>query len=304
MSGIIAHHLRRHCRYTPNTFGSAYTGKVKADLHCHSHFSDGKHSPEFLLQRAVDNGISHLAITDHDCLDCHHQELASAAGLTLIPGVEVSCNWENREIHVVGLGIDTSAGDLTRSLETQQQKRKARIRAMHDKLLSLGIKGLDEHMGSLPAVSWTRSHVAEFLVDKGHCRNWEKAFKHYLGRRGKIWVAIDWLTLIEAIQLIRNAGGIAVLAHPGRYSLSRRKLLQLIDVFRLAGGEGLEGSYGNIDPVMRKQLCELAMEHGLYISLGSDFHDADRHWTDLGKMPSLDTMAIKNAIWDHPRWHF
>jgi predicted metal-dependent phosphoesterase TrpH len=277
---------------------------VKADLHCHSHFSDGKHSPEFLLQRAADNGISHLAITDHDCLDCHQQTLASAAGLTLIPGVEISCNWENREIHVVGLGVDASAGDLTRSLETQQAKRQARILAMHDMLVSLGINGLDQHMDSLPAVSWTRSHVAEFLVDNGHCKNWDKAFKRYLGRRGKIWVPIAWLELAEAIELIRQAGGIAVLAHPGRYSLSRRKLQQLAEAFRLAGGEGLEGSYGNIDPVMRRQLCELAMEQGLYISQGSDFHNADRHWTDLGKMPNLDTAAIKNAIWDHPRWHF
>lgn len=277
---------------------------MKADLHCHSHFSDGKHSPEFLLQRAAENEISHLAITDHDCLNCHLLELATAGDLTLIPGIEISCSWENREIHVVGLGIDPSEGDLTRSIELQQQKRKNRIYAMHEILVSLGIAGLDRYMESLPAVSWTRSHVAEFLVDNGHCKNWEKAFKRFLGRRGKIWVAIEWLELAQAIELIKGAGGIAVLAHPGRYSLSKRKLLQLVEAFRDAGGEGLEGSYGNIDPLVRKQLCELALDNELYVSLGSDFHNADRHWTDLGKMPNLDSAAIKNAIWAHPRWHF
>lgn len=277
---------------------------MKPDFHCHSHYSDGKHSLSFLLQRALDTGVTHLSVTDHDCVDCYLESSEPDLNLTLIPGVEISCNWQNKEIHVVGLGIDPTSENLIRSLDRQQSKRKARIHAMHRELSKLGIEGLIDFMEELSAKTWTRSHVAEFLVNNGHCKNWEKAFKNFLNRRGKIYVPIDWLEMTEAVSLIREANGIAVLAHPGRYSLSKRKLQQLVADFQEVGGEAIEGSYGNIDPVTRKQLCELAIDQELHISMGSDFHDAARHWTDLGKVPPLDSQAIKNAIWNHPRWHF
>ncbi len=205
---------------------------------------------------------------------------------------------------MVGLGITPASGDLTLSLNRQQLKRKERIQAMDERLKKLSIEGLITHMHNLKASTWTRSHVAEFLVDNNYCKNWDKAFKNYLGRRGKIYVPINWMEMHESIELIRTSGGIAVLAHPGRYSLTKRKLQQLVEEFKESGGEAIEGSYGNIDPVTRKHLCELALGHDMYISVGSDFHNAARHWTDLGKMPALDSQATKNAIWNHPRWHF
>ena len=102
---------------------------------------------------------------------------------------------------------------------------------------------------------------------------------------------------------ILAAGGIAILAHPGRYPLSKRKLEALIDVFQAAGGDGMEVSYGNIDPDMRQRLGALAISKQLFCSAGSDFHDSDASWTDLGKYPPLDLETKKNAIWLHPRWH-
>lgn len=275
----------------------------KADLHCHSYYSDGKHSPEFLCQRAIERGLSHLAITDHDSLAAH-SEVASSDELTIIPGVELSTDWNGLEIHIVGLGIDTQNPALIALLETQQERRRRRIANFDERLCALNIHGLQDYMSALPCHSYTRTHVADFLVSSGHSKNHQKAFKKYLARKGKIYVAAEWSALAEAVQILREAGGIAVLAHPGRYPLSRSKLQQLLTDFKAAGGEAMEVSYSNIDPNTRSKLVDMAESFSLYSSQGSDFHTDEAHWTDLGRFPELGTQAKKNAIWLHPGWHF
>ena len=275
----------------------------KPDLHCHSHFSDGKHSPETVLTLAEESGISHLAITDHDFIT-HTSKLSAKTNIQLICGVEVSCAWRNREVHIVGLFIDPESTPLNKLLEQQRHKRRQRLIAMDEKLESNGIEGLHTYLKSLPCEAWTRSHVAEFLVTQGHCRSWDRAFKNFLSQRGKAYVPIEWASLNEVVKLIGDAEGIAIVAHPGRYGLTRTKIKQLVSEFKSAGGEAIEGTYANVDPSIRKFLCELAIEENLYISAGSDFHTADRHWTELGKFPRLDVVANKNAIWSHSRWHF
>ncbi len=274
------------------------------DLHCHSFYSDGQHSPKYLVDRARENGITHLSITDHDYITWDLAEEWTEPDLQLIPGVEVSCLWEGKEIHVVGLCITPLDTNLQQLLARQRQLRVKRIQEMAAKLQQQGIDGLLEHFASLKCESWTRSHVAEFLIDTGHAKNWQKAFSRYLTRKGKIYVPFDCCKMSDAVDAIVNAGGIAVLAHPGRYGFSKSKMLLLIEDFVDAGGEALEGSYGNIEPKIRKFLCETAVKRNLYLSLGSDFHDARRQWTDLGKLPPLDSLSKKNAIWHHPRWHF
>jgi len=274
----------------------------KPDLHCHSHFSDGKHPPEALLTLAEESGISHLAITDHDFIT-DTSKLSSKTNVELICGVEISCAWHNREVHIVGLFIDPGSETLNKLLEQQRFKRKQRFITMDEKLQSHGIEGLHSYLESLPCETRTRSHVAEFLVTQKHCRNWDKAFKNFLSRRGKAYVPIEWASLYDVVKLIGEAEGIAIVAHPGRYGLTRTKIKQLVSEFKEAGGEAIEGTYANVDPSMRKFLCELAIKENLYISAGSDFHTADRHWTELGKFPRLDSTANKNAIWNHSRWH-
>ena len=275
----------------------------KADLHCHSYYSDGKHSPDFLYQRAIERGITHLAITDHDSLAAH-AEVASGEELTIIPGVELSTDWNGLEIHIVGLGIDTQNPALLKLLEAQQERRRNRIASFDDRLAALNIHGLKDYMATLPCHSYTRTHVADFLVSAGHSKNHQKAFKKYLARKGKIYVPAQWSPLAIAVQTLRDAGGIAVIAHPGRYPLSRSKLQQLLTDFKTAGGEAMEVSYGNIDPNTRSKLTETAEAFSLYTSQGSDFHSQEAHWTDLGRFPELGTQAKKNAIWLHPGWHF
>ena len=276
---------------------------MKPDLHCHSHYSDGSHSPEFLMQRALENNVTHLAITDHDYITWQDKRPAFDSEIELIPGVEISADWNGKEIHVVGLFIDAADTALNQMLQQQRQARKLRIARMDEKLNTIGIHGLSSYLENLPCEAWTRSHVAQFLIEEGHCKNWQRAFKQFLSRKGKAYSPIQWQSLDEVATLITNAGGIAILAHPGRYSLNKTKLEKLGDDFKAAGGEAIEGSYGNIDLKTKKQLSELACNKGLYLSIGSDFHDADRHWTDIGKAPALNCQATKNAIWDHPRWH-
>ncbi|MBU13972.1 MAG: phosphatase [Gammaproteobacteria bacterium] len=275
---------------------------MKIDFHCHSHFSDGHHSPQFLLQRAAKNQLTHLAITDHDCIT-DLSKLEIPAGLILVPGIEISCNWNKHEIHLVGLQIEDSHPELNAFINGQQQARTERVSSISEKLEKLGISGLLEFMAAKPCLSWTRSHVAEFLVSEGHSKTFHKAFKKFLKPSGSVYVAAQWPALNEAISIIKQAGGIAVLAHPSRYNLTNTKLLSLINDFILAEGEAIEVSFGGIDPIRSRALCDIALQRNLFVSAGSDFHTTDRQWTDLGKFPAIESRAIKNAIWNHSRWH-
>tara|TARA_B110000858_G_scaffold123333_1_gene140623 strand:+ start:11507 stop:12340 length:834 start_codon:yes stop_codon:yes gene_type:complete len=276
---------------------------MKADLHCHSHFSDGKQSPSFLLQRATENQLTHLALTDHDCIDGLESLQRDAGDITIINGVELSCLWNTMEIHIVGLFIDPSNRHIEDLLVSQQAQREKRAQAIDKNLQKLGIHGLMPYLQSLPCTAFTRSHIADFLVQEKVCKNKQKAFKTHLGKRGRVYAAASCCSLNEGVTAILKASGIAVVAHPGRYSLSKTKLGSLLDDFKACGGEAIEGSYSNIDPTTKAYLSKLAEEKSLYLSVGSDFHDAAATWTDIGKFPALDQQAIKNAIWLHPKWH-
>ncbi len=276
---------------------------MRVDLHCHSHFSDGKHAPEFLLARAREKGLSHLAITDHDFIPVNSVATEPVDSLSIIPGVEISCDWEGLEIHIVGLFVDYGDTTLGTMLAEQQQARRERVEAMDKLLVEEGRQGLMAYMQGLPCISYTRSHVADFLVEQQICKNRDKAFKRYLGRRGRLYVPIQWCSLEETVTTIVNAGGIAIVAHPGRYPLGKARLQRLLAEFLEAGGEAMEVSYGNLDANTGKFLAELALKNEFYVSAGSDFHDAAAHWTDIGKFPPLHESTIKNAIWEHPIWH-
>jgi len=277
---------------------------MKIDLHCHSHFSDGKLPPHVLLQRAVENGLTHLALTDHDSIDGIINLRQYSNELTIINGVELSCLWNNIEIHIVGLLINLENKGIGDLLASQQKQRKHRALAIDEKLRKLGVEGLTDYLQTLPCTAYTRSHIADFLVQKDICKNRQKAFKTHLGKRGKAYVPASCCKLAEGVAAICAAGGIAVIAHPGRYSLSKKKLESLFDEFKLHGGEAIEGSYSNIDPMTKTYLSKIAEEKSLYISAGSDFHDPSASWTEIGKFPALDQQAKKNAIWLHPKWHF
>ena len=274
---------------------------MKVDLHCHSHFSDGKHTANFLIERALVNNVTHLALTDHDCTNVH-AGLENRQNLTIIKGVEISCAWQGHEVHIVGLGINPQYSQLQNLLSYQQENRRQRVREIDAKLAKIGIHGLIPYMSELAAIAQTRSHVADFLVQRQFCKTRKKVFQQYLNKSGKAYVNANWINLGEAVEAITSSAGIAVLAHPGRYGISRTTLFSLVNAFKEVGGHALESTYPSISIEMQAHLTKLAIDNGLFLSGGSDFHDASAKWTDVGKFPALPEKTDQYAVWHHPSW--
>ena len=275
-----------------------------ADLHAHTWYSDGSLPPQTLLERAAQRGLTHLAITDHDTTAAFENIDPAwiSPELQLLPGVEISTLWERHEIHVVGLGIDCTNVTLQTLLQSQQQLRRERAVAMDLSLQKAGICGLMDYVATLPCRAVGRNHVAQFLTDRGIARSKEHAFKNFLGDKGKYAASARWCSLVEAVNAIGAAGGIAVLAHPNRYRISNPALRRLASEFAAAGGEGLEVSYSNLDADRMDQLASLCLSNDLWASTGSDFHSPGNHWMDLGKFRRLPARCADRAIWLHPGW--
>ena len=275
-----------------------------ADLHSHTYYSDGVLAPDVLIERALTNKLTHLAITDHDTTEAfdHLGDLPDPDILTVIAGVEVSCLWEQREIHVVGIALDRHNVDLQTLLLQQQNLRRQRAQEMDMRLQKAGITGLMRYIDTLPCKAVSRNHVAQFLIDRGIARSKDHAFKNFLGDRGKFGAQAQWCELGTAVAAIKGAGGIAILAHPNRYNISNQKLRRLVSEFAACGGEGMEVSYSNLDPNKIAHMAALCEEHELWASTSSDFHTPVNHWMDLGKFRHLPPQSAERAIWLHPGW--
>jgi hypothetical protein len=174
---------------------------------------------------------------------------------------------------------------------------------MDQKLQKAGISGLDNFMQDLPCVSPSRAHVARFLATRSRNASAKKAFRS-LAKNGRFYVRPNWCALSEAIESIRAAGGIAVLAHPHRYPLNRKSLKKLLGDFHEAGGEAMEVCCSNMSRENLENLTTLSLEYSLWVSAGSDFHSSEATWMDIGRLTGFPDSAKKNAIWTHPRWHF
>lgn len=258
------------------------------DLHCHSFCSDGELSPATLVARASARGVQVLALSDHDSMAGLPEARAAALvhGLTLVPAVEISVAYQKLEIHIVGLAVDPTAAELCQGLQAQQARRWRRAEAMADKLAKEGVADLMPALRArFPQAAPTRSHFAQLLVERGLVRDNERAFARYIGRKGSSYVPAEWATLAEGVQWIRAAGGIPVLAHPGRCGLSGTGLERLLDEFVAAGGQAMELSYPQLFPKEAQKLARSARKRGLWASQGSDFHSTAQTWTELGKMP-------------------
>lgn len=274
------------------------------DLHSHTWLSDGELSPQQLIERAVSLGIQQLAITDHDSIGAH-QLLAPFRheSLQLLSGVEISTQWEGREVHIVGILFDLGNTDLQRLLTRQQALRRERAEDIARQLDKAGMTGLMEYLNKLPCESLGRTHVASFMVDAGYVGSKQTAFSKYLGKRGRIQTSIPWCEVAEAVACIRAAGGLSILAHPDRYDFNRVKLRRLLAEFAGAGGDAVEVSYSNLHPEKLKALAERTIEAGLFASVGSDFHTPSNAWMDLGRIRQLPANCASRAIWYHPRWN-
>ncbi|WP_031524074.1 RNase RNM [Siccibacter colletis] len=272
------------------------------DLHSHTTASDGVLTPEQLVHRAVEMRVGTLAITDHDTtqgIAPARAEIARAGlPLTLINGVEISTLWENHEIHIVGLNMDIDHPALVQLLAEQADKRRQRAVMMAERLAKARIPGALEGAQRLAdGGAVTRGHFARFLIEDGRANNMADVFKHYLAKGKTGYVPPQWCTIEQAIDVIHHSGGLAVVAHPGRYGLSTKWLKRLLAWFAEKGGDAMEVAQCQQAPNERSQLSAWAGQYGLLGSQGSDFHQPCA-WIELGR--KLWMPAGLEPVW--ARW--
>ncbi len=263
---------------------------LNIDLHCHSNVSDGVLSPADVVARAANNGVHVLALTDHDDVSglASAQTAAAEAGLALIPGVEISVTWAGQTVHIVGLRIDPRHPELTTGLHGIRLGRIDRARRMADDLAQHGIAGAYEgaYAYAVNKEMVGRTHFARWLVAQGHVPDMRSAFKRYLTHGNPGYVEHEWTSLENAIGWIRASGGMAVVAHPGRYAFNSCQLLLLLEAFRNLGGEGIEVITGSHHPSEYGKFADLARTFSLKASRGADFH-APGEGVDIGRLPEL-----------------
>ena len=268
------------------------------DLHCHSTASDGALSPQALVERAVQQGVDVLALTDHDGTEGINAALKAAEGqpITLIPGVEISVTWYSSTVHIVGLNIDIDNPKLQSGLADIRDYRQQRAEQIAQRLEKSGIPGALE--GAAQYASKTmlgRMHFAQFLVEQGHAADTKDVFKRFLVRGKPGYVTGSWTDLSSAVQWITEAGGQAVIAHPLRYKMTATKLRRLIEDFKTAGGQAIEVSSGHQHPDQLRNVAALAKQYDLLASCGSDFHGPDQSWSELGRF--LPLPASCKPVW-------
>ncbi|MCX7143161.1 MAG: PHP domain-containing protein [Proteobacteria bacterium] len=269
------------------------------DLHCHSNASDGLLAPAELVRRAVGSGVEILALTDHDeiCGLAEARAEAGKLGLRFIDGVEVSISWGGITIHVVGLNIDPNNSRLQQGLQSIRQGRTERAKKMAQDLERVGIPGSLE--GAYAYVENPnlvgRTHFARFLVEKRYVSDVKSAFQHYLVSGKPGYVPHQWATLEDGLSYIKAGGGIPVVAHPGRYKLTRTEMRKFLGEFKEAGGAGIEVITSSHTPEQYLEYAILAKECGFLASRGSDFHGPGESRVDLGRLPNL--AAELKPVW-------
>ena len=267
------------------------------DLHNHSIASDGLLTSSALIALAVKNGCDALALTDHDTTAglVEAQKAADALNLRFIPGVEISVSWtpnadaKSTTLHIVGLGFDAENPVLVAGLNGIREGRTARAKLMGDDFARIGMHGMFEAAYEFAENKSMigRTHFARALVARGEVNGVGKAFNRYLtpGRPG--FVAHRWASLGDALAWIMAAGGVAVMAHPGRYKLQKAEMTQLLGEFKDLGGRSIEVMTGSHSPPQFREYALRAKEFGFLASRGADYHGPGESHYEPGQVPLL-----------------
>ncbi|MGN0141296.1 MAG: PHP domain-containing protein [Roseburia sp.] len=255
------------------------------DLHVHSTASDGTVSPAELISLARAAGLSAIALTDHDTT-AGVPEAAQAAersGIELIPGIELSTTYGDKEIHIVGLFIDPKNELLSAKTkefrDCRDRRNEKMVAALQQEGFPITMEQLEQEN---PDCVITRANIARFLFHHGYIKSVQEAFDKYIGDGCRCYVGRFKISPMEAAALIRQAGGVAILAHPLLYHMSSARLQQLIDDLKAAGLDGIEAIYSTYTPGEERLMKELASKNGLLISGGSDFHGSNKPSIRLG----------------------
>lgn len=272
------------------------------DLHVHSNYSDGTCTPQELVAKALKVPLRAFALTDHDTTDGIDKALDAArgTGLEIIPGIEFSTTYENKDIHMLGLGIDYKNAHFQESLEDFRQSRNVRNLQMIELLQHHGIdisyeKILKEYPDSCDV--WTRAHFARYLLDHGYVKSRNEAFDRYLGDHACCYVPRPKVSPFQVISVIHEAGGYAVLAHPLLYGMSKARLNTLVSKCKEAGADGLEAIYSRNRWNDEAEMKQLARKYNLKITGGSDFHGENKPDIELGTRTG--NLKIPYEIWSH-----
>src|SRR5437016_10026544 len=249
---------------------------MNIDLHCHSTASDGLLKPGELVARAAANGVEVLALTDHDDLSglAEARAEAESRGIRFVDGVEISVTWERTTVHIVGLQVDPEDPVLRSGLESVREGRARRAEKMGEALDAAGIPGslAGARIYAENPTLISRSHFARHLVKTGRAPNVKSVFQRYLVKGKPGFVPHQWASLADAVSWIRASGGIAVVAHPGRYNFSKPELRAFLAEFRDCGGAGIEVVTGSHSPEQYFEFASIAREFGFAASRGSDYH--------------------------------
>jgi len=273
---------------------------LNVDLHCHSTVSDGLLTPTEIANRAHQRGVDVWALTDHDEISgvAVAREVAKSLGMQHVGGVEISVTWAKKTIHIVGLQIDETSPGLVQGLYDTRHGREKRAMQIGAMLAEVGIpdafQGALRYVGNPDLIS--RTHFARYLVEDGFCSDVSDVFKNYLVEGKPGYVEHRWSTLQNAVQWINGAGGVAVVAHPGRYDLTQLEMAAFLDEFKQHGGVGIEVITGSHTPDQFIEYAKVAQQYGFLASRGSDFHGPGESRTELGALPPLPPNLT-------PVWH-
>jgi predicted metal-dependent phosphoesterase TrpH len=256
-------------------------------------------TPEALACRAHANGVRIWSLTDHDEIGGQDRakKAAEDLGMQYISGVEISVTWSSQTVHIVGLGMDHTNAALIEGLYQTRNGRTNRAKAIAAQLDQIGIKnayeGALQFVGNPELIS--RTHFARFLVDSGVCKDTNEVFANYLVEGKPGYVGHEWANLTDAVNWITQAGGIAVIAHPGRYNYTSLQLDELYSQFKDMGGRGIEVVTGSHTKEEYKTFAKVALQHGFLASRGSDFHSPTESHVDLGTLPDLPSQL--QPVW-------
>jgi len=254
------------------------------------------------VSRAKHQDVAVLALTDHDTVAGLSRAKVQSVieDLDLIFGIEFSCQWRGCNIHVVGLNIDICSSALLLAVEQQMERRRTRARLIDQKLQSRGVEGSLAGAQALAGDAVIgRPHFAAFLVAQGYCKSVQQAFNKYLGV-GKVGdIKQIWPGFNDIIDIVRDAGGVAVLAHPCKYSMTHTKLCTMVADFKDAGGSAIEVVSGTQPPQVTRGLAAVADKYQLLGSCGSDFHLPGKPWQELGRFsPFPDNVQPVWTAWE------
>lgn len=255
------------------------------DLHVHSNESDGTLTPAEVVALAKEQGLSAIALTDHDTIDGlpAAKQAAVEAGIELVPGIELSTDYNGTEVHILGYYVDTENPDFLQQLNHFRDGREERNRKMTERLQNIGFDITYEALtAAFPDSVLTRAHFARYLTDHGMVKDMDTVFRKYIGNNCSCYVPREKITPVAAIDLIRAGGGLAYFAHPVLCHMNYDRLDAFIKSMKEHGLTGLEAIYSTYMPGDERNMRRFANKYDLLISGGSDFHGSNKPHIKLG----------------------